>query len=249
MYDGIMAETVTILGLDEYEVEAYMARPLGAGPYGSVVVVHHLPGYDEATKEIVRTFAVNGYVAVCPNLYSRQSPGATPDDAAAAARASGGVPDEKVVGDIAGSASYLRRLTYTSGKVGVIGYCSGGRQAFLAACRPDVVQLDAAVDCYGVVVGEWPDGHPLAETPPIIDLAEDLSVPLLGLFGAEDKRPSSADVDEMARVLEEHGKTYEFHSFEGAGHAFFSIDRPAYRPAAAREGWDRVWQWFDRYLR
>ena len=89
MYDAILAETISLTGHGGDQIEAYLARPLGPGPFGSVVVIHHMPGYDAQTKEITRTFAVNGYTAVCPNLYWREAPGASPDDAAATARAAG----------------------------------------------------------------------------------------------------------------------------------------------------------------
>src|SRR5918999_6071278 len=95
MHDAMMAETITIIGHDEDPIEAYFARPLGPGPHGGVVVIHHMPGYDEATKEIVRKFAARGYLAICPNLHYREAPGASPDDAAAASRAAGGVPDDR----------------------------------------------------------------------------------------------------------------------------------------------------------
>src|SRR5206468_11118149 len=105
--------------------------------------------------EIVRRFAELGYDAICPNLYWREAPGAAPDDAAATVRAKGGVPDERLIGDVAGAARYLRSLPSSNGKVGVIGYCSGGRQAVLVACNVDV---DAAIDCYGAyVVGTPPE--------------------------------------------------------------------------------------------
>ena len=118
-----------------------------------------MPGYDIQTKEIARNFAAHGYNAVVPNLYQREAPGASPDDAAATARAQGGVPDDRLVGDVAGAMAYLKGLTNSNGKVGTIGYCSGGRQSFLAAVSLD---LDAAVDCYGAFVsGEAPEGVPL----------------------------------------------------------------------------------------
>src|SRR5919202_2785172 len=121
MTDALRAETVTIKGHGDDEIEAYLARPLHDGPRGGVVVIHHMPGYDEATKEIVRKFAAHGYAAVCPNLYSREAPGADPDDAAATARANGGVPDERLVGDVAGAAAHLRALPGSNGRVGTIG--------------------------------------------------------------------------------------------------------------------------------
>ncbi len=104
MYDATLAETVAIRGDGGDTVEAYLARPLGPGPFGGVVVIHHMPGYDAPTKEITRRFAAEGYNALMPNLYHRDAPGASPDDAAAAARAKGGVPDTRLVGDVAGAA-------------------------------------------------------------------------------------------------------------------------------------------------
>jgi carboxymethylenebutenolidase len=145
MYDAMLAETVTIRGHGGDEIEAYLARPMSQGPHGGVVVIHHMPGYDAPTKEIARTFAVHGYNTIMPNLYHRDAPGASPDDAAAAARAQGGVPDSR-------------------------------------------------------------------------------------LIGADDQYPSPEQVDELEQELKDQGKTYEFHRYEGAGHAFFSVNRPAYRP-------------------
>jgi len=246
MSDAMIAESIMISGHGGDTIEAYSARPLEPGKQvGGVVVIHHMPGYDAGTKEIARTFAVHGYNAMLPNLYWREAPGASPDDAAAAARAVGGVPDERLVGDVAGAAAFLRGLSTSNGKVGVIGYCSGGRQSFLAAVS---LPLEAAVDCYGAfVVGDPPAGMPL-KVGPIVDKTPDLSCPLLGLFGAEDKYPSPSEVAELESALKAAGKTYEFHSYEGAGHAFFSVNRPAYRPEAAVDGWQKIFTFFGKYL-
>jgi carboxymethylenebutenolidase len=182
--DAIQAETITITGHNGDEIEAYRAIPLAAGSRGGVVWIHHMPGYDRETKEFVRRLAVDGYQVVAPNLYSREAPGADPDDAAATVRAAGGVPDSRLVGDVAGAADYLRGLDGANGKIGVIGHCSGGRHSFLAACS---LTIDAAVDCYGAfVVEDAPEGMPRAMRP-ILHLAPDLSCPLLGLFGADDR--------------------------------------------------------------
>src|ERR1700683_2992035 len=129
MNESLIAETISITGHGGEEIEAYLARPLGQDSFGSVVVIHHMPGYDSSTKEIVRKFAAHGYAALMPNLYYRDAPGASPDDAAATATAHGGVPDDRLVGDVAGAAEHLRGLPAANGKVGVIGYCSGGRQS------------------------------------------------------------------------------------------------------------------------
>ena len=103
MSESLSARTVRISGHGDDEIEAYLASPEEEGPRGGVVVIHHMPGYDRATKEITRRFAVLGYDAICPNLYSREAPGAAPDDAAATARANGGVPDERLIGDVGGA--------------------------------------------------------------------------------------------------------------------------------------------------
>jgi carboxymethylenebutenolidase len=248
MYDAMLAETVTITGHNGDEIEAYAARTLQPGPVGGVVVIHHLPGYDRQTKEFTRNFPAGGYNAVMPNLYSREAPGADPDDAMAAARAKGAIPipDERLAGEVAGAAAYLRGLSNSNGKVAVIGHCSGGRQAFVAACS---LPLDAAVDCYGGHVNRTaPEGHPLHGWPPAIDRARDLSCPLLGLFGNKDSSPSPEDVAQLEEALKANGKTYEFHSYDGAGHAFMQVDRPSYRPEAAVDGWQRIWAWFGKYL-
>jgi carboxymethylenebutenolidase len=237
MSDSMITQTVMINGHDGAEVEAYLARPDGEGPRGGMIVIHHMPGYDRGSKEIVRRFAELGYDAIMPNLYWREAPGAAPDDAAATARAQGGVPDAQLVGDVAGAASYLRALPSSNGKVGVIGYCSGGRQSVLAACNVD---LDAAIDCYGAfVTGTPPEGFPLKVTN-LVDQLPHLRAPLLGLFGNDDQYPTPAQVDELDEILTREGKPHEFHRYDGAGHAFFSVDRPAYRPEAAVDGWERI---------
>jgi carboxymethylenebutenolidase len=245
MSDALLAETIMITAGNGDEIQAYSARALDEAPRGGVVVIHHLPGYDDGTKEIARRFAYHGYNAVVPNLYWRQAPGASPDDAAATARAQGGIPDEQLVTDVEGSVNYLKGLSNSNGKVGTIGYCSGGRQSFLAAVSLD---LDAAVDCYGAfVTGTVPEGMPLKVTP-IVDKTPNLSCPLLGLFGAEDSHPSPAEVAELEEALKAAGKTYEIHSYENAGHAFFSVNRPAYRVEAANDGWEKIFAFYGKYL-
>ncbi|WP_035855120.1 dienelactone hydrolase family protein [Cryptosporangium arvum] len=245
MIGDLRADTVRIEGANGDDIEAYLALPADDGPRGGVVVIHHLPGYDAATKEITRRFAALGYAAICPNLYSREAPGAEPDDAAAVARANGGVPDERFVGDAAGAVAHLRALPGSNGRVGTIGYCSGGRQSFLAALSVDV---DAAVDCYGAfVVGTPPDGFPL-RVGPLVARTPELRAPLLGLFGNDDKYPSPEHVDELEQALKDAGKPYEFHRYDGAGHAFFSTDRPSYRPEVAVDGWQRIHTFFGEHL-
>ncbi len=245
MSESMTTQTLMIRGNGGDQVEAYLATPDSPAKRGGVVVIHHLPGYDRGTKEITRRFAELGYDAICVNLYWREAPGAAPDDAAAVARANGGIPDSQLIGDVAGAAAYLRSLPTSNGKVGDIGYCSGGRQSVLAACNVD---LDACVDCYGAfVTGTPPEGYPLQVTN-LVDQLPGLRAPLLGLFGEEDSYPSPAAVAELEEILRANGKVFQIHSYPGAGHAFFSVNRVAYRVEAANDGWERIAAFFGKYL-
>jgi carboxymethylenebutenolidase len=246
MTNAIQAGTVHFPADDGAGIEAYLAVPLDDAPRGGVVLIHHLPGYDEATREFARTFAVHGYNAVVPNLYSREGgPGISPEDAAAAVRAEGGVPDERLVADVGSAAQYLRGLDTANGKVGVIGYCSGGRQALLAACRLD---LQAVVDNYGAfVMSDSPASAGLRATS-LEGLLPELSCPLLGNFGADDSHPSPEETARLAAALDKLGKTYDFKTYEGAGHAFFNVNRVAYRAEAAMDAWERIFAFYGEHL-
>jgi carboxymethylenebutenolidase len=244
MSDAFLSQTITI-GTEDGDIEAYAALVQDSAPRGGVVVIHHMPGYDEESKEIVRRFGSLGYNAVMPNLYWRDAPGAAPDDAAAAGRAKGGVPDERLVIDVTAATAHLRALENSNGKVGSIGYCSGGRQSVLAGISVD---LDAVVDCYGAfVTGVVPEGFPL-QVKPLNERVTGLRCPVLGLFGKDDKYPSQEQVAEFEQLLQGAGREYEFHSYEGAGHGFFAVDRPAFRPEAAKDGWGKVAAFYAKYL-
>jgi len=245
MYEGLLAETITIQGAKGDTINAYFARPLGPGPFPGMVVIHHLPGWDEWYREATRKFAHHGYAAISPNLYFREGHG-TPEDLGAKVRAAGGIPDDQIVGDVEGSLRYLRSLPSVNGKVGVFGTCSGGRNAFLAACR--VKGFNAAVDCWGGrVVMAKEDLNPKTPVAPI-DYTKDLSCPLLGLFGEEDQSPSPAQVAQHEAELKKHGKNYEFHMYPKAGHGFFYYDRPAYRQEQAVDGWNKLFGFLEKHL-
>jgi carboxymethylenebutenolidase len=246
MTHGILAGTVHYPAADDAGIEAYLAVPQNDAPRGGVVLIHHLPGYDEATREFARTFAVHGYNAVVPNLYSREGgPGVSHEDAAAAVRAAGGVSDERLIADVGSAAEYLRGLSTSNGKVGVIGYCSGGRQALLAACG---LELQAAVDNYGAfVMSDSPASAGLRATS-LEERLPELSCPLLGNFGADDSHPSPEETARLAAALDKLGKTYDFKTYEGAGHAFFNVNRTAYRPEAAMDAWDRIFEFYQEHL-
>ena len=245
-YEGMIAETVNINGHNGDLIDAYLARPLGAGLVGSVVLIHHMPGWDEASKEMARKLAYNGFATISPNLHFREGK-ATPQDNSASIRDAGGMPDERTMADVQAAINYLRTLPYTNGKVGIIGFCSGGRQVFLAACT--LSGIDAAVDCWGGGVTSR-EGEPSTAAMPKspIEFAASLSCPLLGLFGNDDARPSPDEVNKTEDVLKQHNKVYEFHRYDNAGHGFFAVDRSSYAQAAATDGWEKVLAWYNKYL-
>ena len=249
-YEGLLAESVSITGHNGDTIETYYARPLGAGPFPGVVVIHHMPGWDEWTREVTHKLARKGYATISPHLYSRSGPG-SPDDVAARARAAGGVADDQVMGDVAASMAYLRAQPQANGKIGVIGFCSGGRHTYLAACVLD--GIDAAVDCWGgAVIVDDPNAIPEAMrknwSKPPIELTSQMRAPLLGIFGNEDRSPTPDQVNRTEEILKQNGKEYEFHRYDGAGHGFFAVDRPGYRPEQAQDAWGKVFDFFGRKL-
>ncbi len=246
MYEGLLAETTTIQGFHNDRINAYFARPLGPGPFPGMVLAHHMPGWDEWYKEATLRFARQGYLTICPNLYYRVGHG-TPEDVAAKVRAAGGVPDDQVVGDLEGAARFLRSLPVASGKIGIFGTCSGGRHAYLTACRAPV--FDAVVDCWGARVVMRPED--LSPNQPVAPLAytQDLACPVLGLFGADDQNPTPEQVTIHEQELKKFGKNYEFHMYPGAGHGFFYYHRPAYRQEQAMDGWNKTFAFLEKYLK
>ena len=246
MYEGILAETTTISGFNHELINAYLARPLGEGPFPSIVVIHHAPGWDEWYKETTRKFAYHGYLAICPNLYFRFGHG-SPDDVAAKVRGAGGVSDEEVVGDVLGAVSFLKSLPTSNGKIAVFGTCSGGRHAYLVACK--IKAVDAVIDCWGgrVVVDSPQELTPKQPTAPV-EYTKDLSCPVLGLFGEEDKSPTPQQVAKLENELKKYGKTYEFHMYPKAGHGFFYYDRPSYRQEQAIDGWNKIFAFLEKTI-
>ena len=226
--------------------EAYYARPLGGGPWPGVVLIHHMPGWDEWIKEATRKLAHHGFATIAPHLYFRDGPG-SPDDVGARVRAAGGVADAQVMGDVAGGMAFLRAQPYANGKVGVIGFCSGGRHTYLAACtlearrrggllgRQRHRRRSQAAQRQASGGADRSDGEACA-------------APLLGLFGNDDENPNRDQVNRTEAVLKKLGKNYEFHRYDGAGHAFFNAVAPAYRAEQALDGWNKVFAFFHKHL-
>ena len=243
---AITTDNITINGHNNDPIEAYVARPSAPGNYPGVVVIHHLPGLDAWSREVGRKFAENGYNAIIPHQFSRWLPGSE-EELMKKAFSTWGPPDPQVLGDIAASARYLKAQPTSNGKAGCIGFCSGGRLAYLAASQ--VPELDAAVDCWGgavvpderFAVGENRPVSPIAATP-------DIRMPLLGIFGNDDQFPPPAQVDEIEAALKANNKDYEFHRYDGAAHGFWANDREGYRPLQTVDSFKKVLAFYEKHL-
>ena len=245
-YEGMIAETVTIKGWNGDDVRAYYSRPLGAGPHPSLVLVPHMPGWDEYCREAARRFTAHGYSVLCPDIYTRFGHG-YPDEVSAIMRQAGGVPDESVMGDCEASLSFLAFQPASNGKVGIIGMCSGGRHAFLAACT--VPGFAAAADLWGGgVVAPKEAATPARPVAPV-EYTEKLSCPLIGIFGNDDKNPTVEDVGVLEEELKKHGKDYRFYRYDGAGHGIWYYHTPMYRQQQAMDSQEKVFEFFEEHLR
>ncbi|MCH7608442.1 MAG: dienelactone hydrolase family protein [Chloroflexi bacterium] len=244
-YIGLTTKIVALKGHDGVTVDAYLGTPDTQGPVPGVVVIHHMPGWDEWSMEVVRRLAHHGFAAICPNLHQRGGEG-TLEEIGQRVRDAGGVNDAQYMGDLQAAVDELLASPISNGKVGLIGFCSGGRICYIAAAKLE--NVDAAVDCWGGGVtnppGKLTDLRPVAP----IDMTPDIKCPLLGIFGNDDENPDPAQVDAIEAELKKHGKTYEFHRYDGAGHGFFAWERPNYRQEQAVEAWKRVFAFYEKHL-
>lgn len=244
--DGLIAQTVMLEGHGGKPIHAYYTKPLNEEPAPGILLIHHMPGWDEFTREAARRLTQHGYRVICPNLYEDFGHG-TPAEVAQRASQQGGMRDQDVMEDCDAALGFLRNQTNANGKIGVIGMCSGGRHTFLAACT--LQGIDAAVDCWGGGVVCPPESLTPQRPVQPLDYAENLSCPLLGIFGNEDRNPTPADVDVLEARLKELGKTYEFYRYDGAGHGIWYYDRPMYRQEQAMDSLEKTLNFFERYLK
>lgn len=245
-YEGMIAETITLKGYNDDKINVYYSKPLNTTNYPSIVLIPHMPGWDEFCRETARRFTQHGYAVMCPDIYARFGTG-NPSDISKLMREKGGVPDVSVIKDCESSAQYLKAQQNSNGKVGVIGMCSGGRHAFLAACMSD--EYDACVDLWGGGVSmNTEDLTPQKPVAPI-DYTKNLSCPLLGIFGNDDKRPSPEEVNTLEKELQKYNKTYDFYRYDNAGHAFWSYNSANYRFEQAMDSWEKVFEFFEKHLK
>ena len=235
---GLAADEVKV-PVKDGEIPAYRAMPASGGPFATVVVIQEIFGVHEHIKDMCRRFAKLGYFAVAPALYARQGDVLPMKDIQQILQVVAKVPDAQVADDIDATVAWAK----TTGKadtarLGVTGFCWGGRQTWLYAVHNP--QIKAAVAWYGPL-----GGNPDALRPKrVLDLAQEVTVPVLGLYGGADPGIPVGDIEKMRDELKALNKPCEIVVYPDTPHAFNADYRPSYRPEQAKDGWNRLQQWF-----
>lgn len=217
------------------------AMRLGVGiPDGAragIVVMVHGPGLDEFIQAQVDDLARHGYAAAAPDVFHRQ-----PDDGADTMARVARLLDREIVEDVDATVAYLRREAGVQA-LAVLGFCMGGRNTYLVTGARPAYWRCAGVFYGGNIMKAWGDG------PSPFERTAQIACPVLGLFGADDTNPSPADVAALDAELTRQGKPHEFHSYDGAGHAFLNFTNPErHRPAQATDAWSKMLAFLDRHL-
>jgi carboxymethylenebutenolidase len=224
------------------QLPAYYARPEGNGPYPVVLVIEEIFGVHDYIKDICRRLAKSGYLAVAPELYARLADLSKMTDVQQIIRdVISKAPDATVLSDLDSTAAWAAANGGDARRLGVTGFCRGGRATWLYAAHNPA--LRAAVAWYGPVAGPTSPIQP--HTP--LDLADQLNCPLLGLYGGQDTSIKVADVEAAASKARAAGKTVEIIVYPDAPHGFHADYRPSYRAEDAAAGWQRLLAWFSRY--
>jgi carboxymethylenebutenolidase len=226
-------------------MEGYLTQPEGEGSHPAVVVIQEIWGVNSHIQSVVDRLPSLGYVGLAPAMFHREGPMTTGlheemDTAIARMRNS---TDADILADVNAAMAYLKAQSFVVGdKIGIVGFCYGGRVSYLAACN--VSDLAASVVFYGGGIG-----NALGDGPSPLEQTANIGCPMLGLFGVEDANPTPDDVAKMDSKLTTHGKAHEFHSYDGAGHGFHCETRASYRPEAAADAWGKAMAWFDQHLK
>ncbi|HTJ94569.1 MAG TPA: dienelactone hydrolase family protein [Pararobbsia sp.] len=222
---------------------AYYAKPMGATkPLPTVLVVQEIFGVHEHIQDLCRRLAKLGYLAVAPELYFRQGdPRQYPDISALVANIVSKVPDSQVMSDLDATAAWATSHGGDVNHLAITGFCWGGRITWLYAARNP--HLKAAVVWYGPLVGQ-----PTANTPRFpVDIAGELKVPVLGLYGGQDPNIRQDHVAQMREALAKVHSKSQIIVYPDAGHGFNADYRPSYNEAAAKDGWQHMLAWFKQY--
>lgn len=249
----VSAQTITTdtTGLEAGEVKipvpdgqipAYRAMPDKGGPFPVVLVVQEIFGVHDHIKDICRRLAKLGYLAVAPELYARQGDVSQMKNFQdIISKVVSKVPDKQVMSDLDATVAWVKEGGKGNvAKLGITGFCWGGRVVWLyAAHNPD---LKAGVAWYGRLVSQVDELHP--KNP--IDLVGDLKAPVLGLYGGADQGIPVSTVEQMRAALKDAGKPAEIIVYPETPHAFYADYRPSYRKEKAEDGWQRLLEWFKK---
>ena len=248
---GLTAETVTYAAPDGFDLPAYVARPQGSGPFPVVVVVSEIFGVHEYIRDVCRRLAKQGYAAIAPAFFNRVEDPAPLSDMQRIMQIVGAAGYEQVMGDLSATLEWASRQGWArDGKVGITGFCWGGKVVWQAAARFSAI--GAGVAWYGRLAPA-PDATPAqvsAGQPWPVDLADDLKVPVLGLYGGQDQGIPLASVERMRQALERSGQTgSQIVVYPDAPHGFHADYRASYAEADARDGWSKLLATFDKALK
>ena len=239
--DGMVAGDVEIPVADG-KVPGYRAMPAAGGPFPTVLVVQEIFGVHEHIKDICRRLAKLGYFAVAPALYAREGDVARLSDIQEILKVVAKVPDAQVASDLDATVAWAKSTDKAdTARLGIIGFCWGGRQVWLyAAHNPS---LKAGVAWYG------PLDRPKTEMTPSnpIDLVKEINAPILGLYGGADMNIPVAQIEQMRAALKAAGKPSEIVIYPDAPHGFNADYRSSYRPQAAKDAWVRMQAWLKKY--
>jgi carboxymethylenebutenolidase len=240
--EGLIAGDTKIRASD-FDIPAYRAMPEKGKSFPIVIVVQEIFGVHEHIKDVCRRLAHLGYVAVAPELYARQgNVSEMKDFQEIFAKVVSRVPDAQVMADLDAAVEWAARESHGDrARLGLTGFCWGGRIAWLYAAHSG--ELKAAAAWYGRVVG---NPAPLQPKSPI-DVVADLKAPVLGLYGGEDHAIPVDTLERMRAALDAAGKPSSIVIYPQAGHAFHADYRSSYHRASAEDGWRRMIEWFKKY--
>lgn len=241
---GLSAGMIEVPTSDGKSMPAYYARPAAGSSFATVLVIQEIFGLHEYIKDVCRRLAKLGYLGVTPQVFFRQGDPATIADIPTIIRdIVARTPDDQFMRDLDATVRWAASAGQGDARrVGITGFCRGGRTVWLYAAHSP--NLKAAVAWYGQLVGQ-----PSAMTPRHpIDLVAEIKAPVLGLYGGADQGIPVETVERMKAALQAAGKTAEFVVYPDTPHAFHADYRPSYREAAAKDGWQRMQAWFARYL-
>jgi len=242
--DGLTATDGKVPSGD-FQVPIYEARPAAAGKCPLVLVIPEVFGMHEHIKDVTRRFAKEGFLSITFEPYAREGGVLQLSDMAEVRKVVDAVPDGQVIRDLDALVTYAKQHPAAKAdRIGVTGFCRGGLYALLFAAHNRKVK--AAVPWYGQIRPTKTQG---IRTVGPLDVVEQISAPVLGLYGEADLGIPVADVKEMEAALKAAGKTAEFVIYPGAPHAFYADYRPSYRAEAAKDAWARCVAFFVQYLK